>query len=31
MREFFAKFGERLPAGLLRQLDALEARLAQTS
>jgi phosphoenolpyruvate carboxykinase (GTP) len=31
MRQFFAKFGERLPAGLLRQLDALEARLAQAS
>jgi phosphoenolpyruvate carboxykinase (GTP) len=31
MREFLAKFGERLPAGLLRQLDALEARLAQAS
>jgi phosphoenolpyruvate carboxykinase (GTP) len=31
IREFFAKFGDRLPAGLHRQLEALEARLAQAS
>jgi phosphoenolpyruvate carboxykinase (GTP) len=27
IREYFAKFGKRLPQGLSRQLDALEARL----
>jgi phosphoenolpyruvate carboxykinase (GTP) len=27
MREYFAKFGNRLPAGIKQQVDALEQRL----
>jgi phosphoenolpyruvate carboxykinase (GTP) len=30
IREFYAKFGERLPGELLAQLDALEQRLRET-
>jgi phosphoenolpyruvate carboxykinase (GTP) len=28
IREYFERFGDRMPRGLLEQLDALEARLA---
>ena len=27
MREYFAKYGDRLPAGITKQVDELEARL----
>jgi phosphoenolpyruvate carboxykinase (GTP) len=28
VREYYAQFGDRLPAELIRQLDALESRLS---